>query len=109
MIRARVLSALAGLVALAAAGCGSPCQDLADRICKCNFAGVAQDTCKTQVKNQLSGSDKPSDADQAFCQSKLATCPDPSDDPGMCQRLTTPAGKEACGLAYGYQPLVTGP
>lgn len=100
MIRPRALIALsvAGAVA-AAAGCGSPCQDLAERICNCNFTGSPRDSCISSIKNQL-GNSNPSDADQSFCQSKLATCPDPSDDASICQRILTAAGKRACGLAY---------
>ncbi len=103
-ILSRALGALAGLAVAAAAACGSPCQDLAERICNCSFAGVARDSCVTQVKNQLGGSGQPGSADQSFCQQKLATCKDPGDDPAMCQRLLTPQGRQDCGLAYGYQP-----
>ncbi len=100
MFRTRVLIAL-GVVgaAAAAAGCGSACQDLAEHICNCNFVGSPRDSCVSAVKNQL-GNAHPSNADQSFCQSKLASCPDPSDDPGICQRLLTEQGKVDCGLAY---------
>ena len=90
---------LLSLSALAA--CGSPCQDLGDRICDCRPPGVLRDQCKTAVKTQLgSGVQTPGKADETFCQEKLATCPDPGSDPGVCDQLNTAAGKVACGLAY---------
>jgi hypothetical protein len=91
--------ALAALAALALAGCGSACQDLADRICSCQPAGSFRDNCKNSVRNQLSNS-KPSEAAQAFCQTKLGTCPDPGSDSTACDALKTEAGKVACGLAF---------
>jgi hypothetical protein len=100
MIQARVLLALTAAGAVVAApGCGSPCQDLAERICNCDFAGTPRDTCISSIKNQL-GNSNPSSADQSFCQSKLGTCPDPSNDSTICQRILTPQGKVDCGLAY---------
>ncbi len=89
------------LVALAAlAACGSPCQDLGDRICSCQAVGLAQDQCKNAVKTQLgSGAQTPGQADEVFCQQKLATCTD-QPNARLCDFLKTPQGKVACGLAY---------
>jgi len=86
--------------ALVAAACGSPCQELGDRICNCNPGGVIRDTCKSAVKNQLSASGEPTQEDQNRCQALLATCPDPGDDPTICDALATAQGKARCGLAY---------
>jgi len=87
------------LAALAA--CGSPCQDLGDRICDCQPAGAARDQCKSAVKTQLgSGAQTPGQADEAYCQEKLATCRDPGIGVGLCEWLATRDGKIACGLAY---------
>ncbi len=95
-IRALLVSAVAVLAA-----CGSPCQDLGDRICGCRPPGVLRDQCTSAVKTQLgSGAQTPGKADEEFCQKKLATCPDPGSDPGMCYWINTAAGKVACGLAY---------
>ena len=92
-----LLGALAAIV-----GCGSPCQDLADRICDCQPAGTLRDSCKSSVKNQIgSGAQRPTDADQVFCQQKLQTCKDPLEDGAACTRLQSPQGKVDCGLAYG--------
>ncbi len=93
-----ILAALA-LSALALAGCGSACQDLAFRICACQLAGALRDNCEAQAKAQISAV-SPSQDDQNFCQSKLATCADPAHDPGACDALKTAAGKAACGLGY---------
>lgn len=100
MIRTRTFVTLWTIgAAVLASGCGSACQDLAERVCNCQSAGGARDNCVTSVKNALDTS-RPSNDDQSFCQGKLATCTDPQDDPTMCQRLLTPQGKEACGLSY---------
>ena len=108
----RRLALVVPLAALALAGCGSACQDLADRICNCESAGVvsgiavfgiqsAQDTCKQSVQNQLgSASQQPGPAAEAYCQAKLATCPDPALGGATCQLLKTQEGKVACGVSY---------
>ena len=98
MTRAWAISTVV-IAAAAVAACGSPCQDLAERICNCNFSGSPRDTCVSAIKNQI-GNANPTAADQAFCQSKLATCPDPTNDSSICQRILTPQGKIDCGLAY---------
>jgi hypothetical protein len=93
---------LALLPLLASLGaCGSPCQELAERICQCELVGAIRDNCKASVRNQIgSGVQKPNDADQEFCSAKLDTCPDPAAVPEQCNTLRTPAGKEACGIAF---------
>jgi hypothetical protein len=93
------LALLALAVAIAAAGCGSPCQDLADHICNCQPQGALQDSCKTSVKTQL-GSQNPSKSDENFCQDRLRHCKDPSEDSTLCDRLQTVQGKIDCGLAF---------
>jgi hypothetical protein len=83
-----------------ALGCGSPCEDLADRVCTCLPAGAARDNCKSGVKNQIhSGSQKPGDADQQFCQQLLAVCVAPDASQNLCDYVQSPEGKVACGLA----------
>jgi hypothetical protein len=90
---------LAALAALTLAGCGSACQDLAERICGCQPAGTLQDNCKNSVRNQL-GNTNPSGADQAFCAKTLGTCPAGSQGSAACDALNTEEGKVACGLAF---------
>ncbi len=93
-------AALAALIlGLGLAACGSPCQDLAERICNCQPAGALRDNCKSSVKTQI-GSLQPTGADQSFCADRLKTCPDPESTPSQCEALQTQAGKEACGLAF---------
>jgi hypothetical protein len=98
---ARLLARLAPLALglLCAVGCGSPCQDLADRICNCQPSGTLRDSCKSSVKNQIDAA-KPTSSDQSYCSDRLKTCPDPESTPSQCQVLETQAGKEACGLAF---------
>lgn len=97
------LLVLALSAAVAAVACSSPCQDLATRICNCQPPGALQDNCNSSVKNQLgSGAEQPTAADEAYCESKLSTCPDPGGNPdaGICRALRAPSGKIACGLAF---------
>lgn len=94
-------SLLAGLAAAALAGCGSPCQDLAERICNCQLTTVLRDECKASVGNQIkSATQKPDSEDQQRCSELLKTCPDPSGIPNQCDVLRTDEGRKACGLAY---------
>ncbi len=79
MRTARTFLLAAALAALAAgvAGCGTDCGDLAKRICNCSPVGASRDTCNNTVSTQLTSSDKPSAADEAYCKAKLtATGPD---------------------------------
>ncbi len=99
----RTAAAHAALVALAALGCGTACEDLASRICGCQPAGTARDACNNEVKNLLGGA-SPTPDDESHCRTLLATCKDPSADTGMCDRLNTCQGKVDCGLAYGPCP-----
>jgi hypothetical protein len=95
--------ALALLLAagLGAAACGSPCEDLAIRVCNCQPAGTLRDTCVQGVKNELSDdATKPSEAVQQRCSQLLETCHDPEEDALQCDRLKTPAGKADCGVAF---------
>ena len=89
------------LLLAAAAACSSPCQDLATRICECEPSGRARSNCQRAVENQIEGgSPRPGSGEQDFCEAKLKTCPDVSDDPTLCDRLQTEEGKRACGLAF---------
>jgi hypothetical protein len=99
-MRHLALAALLAPAALGAAACGSPCEDLATRICNCQPAGALRDSCIQGMKNELSNdATKPTEATQQFCASRLASCPDPNDDKGQCDRLKTAKGKQDCGLA----------
>jgi hypothetical protein len=92
---ARRIAALAAL-ALAASGCSkSPCQELGERICRCQ-PGMTEDTCKTQVQGQLDGIDTTSSFED-FCQQRLDACNAPQ-GADFCEWLATADGKDACGL-----------
>jgi hypothetical protein len=91
---------LLALLALPLAGCGSPCQDLGNRLCACSGGGTNSDTCKQQIANLLKDAGVGAD-DEAFCDAKLATCVLPAEPVGVefCEWLKTETGKVACGLA----------
>ena len=100
----RTARAVIAVAALALAqGCDTSCQELANRICGCLLEGPTRDGCERQVEAQLEREPKPDGNTQAFCESKLATCP-PAGDSGMCDRLNTCQGKVDCGLAYDCPP-----
>ena len=88
-----LIAAVAGF----AAGCSKPCQDLGDRICKCQPTGTSTDDCKKQVSNVVSSVDPTKDQD-ALCSDLLDSCHAPGVD--FCEWLATAEGKAACGLAY---------
>ncbi len=94
----RRLAALFLLTAsLALQGCGNTCQDLGDRLCQCSGSGSARDTCKTEVKNQLSAVGVDS-ADEAVCSAMLDTCNAPA-GASFCEWTNTACGKASCGLS----------
>jgi hypothetical protein len=86
-------------LALGAAGCSSPCQDLGDRICNCEAEGQIRNNCKTNVKSRVKAAST-SQSEQDYCEAKLGTCPDPAGNIDTCSFiLNTCQGKVACGLA----------
>jgi hypothetical protein len=100
-MQTRLLLALAlGLtLALGAAGCASPCQDLGYRVCSCEAQGQIATNCQTNVKARVRAS-APTGAEQDYCKAILANCPDPNHDLNACAwMLNTCPGRVACGLA----------
>jgi hypothetical protein len=86
-------AAVIALLALAAAGCSdSPCQELGERICRCQ-PGATNDGCQSQVESQLDAVDAP----EGRCDELLGTCVAPEGG-DLCEWLLTAAGKDACGL-----------
>lgn len=80
------LVAMAGL----AAGCKSPCVQLAEKICDCQPTQVDRDNCNATVSaraDQVS----PTDADEQTCDALVDKCD--------CHEINTPEGKKNCGLA----------
>jgi hypothetical protein len=99
MRRSRLPVLLAALlVALGAAGCTPPCQELGDRICNCLPQGQVRNNCKNNVKARVKASSL-SGSEQDYCDGLLATCPDPDGNTIACAYLETCPGKVACGLA----------
>jgi hypothetical protein len=89
---------LIAAVAALAAGCSKPCEDLGNKICRCNPGGVSDDTCKREVTNVLKDVD-PTKSQEELCADYLDSCDAPS-GVSFCEWLATEAGKQACGLAY---------
>ncbi len=92
-------TALGLSLALGAAGCGSACEDLGNRVCQCETAGQLRTNCQSNVKARIRAS-APSGNEQSYCSSLLGSCPDPNGDVNQCSwMLNTCDGKVACGLA----------
>ncbi len=110
--------AVAASLALAAAGCAkSTCQEIGEKLCQCQ-PGMNQDTCTTQVQQQLNdlGVDTPGFAGildgveagagkpltfEDYCKQRLDGCTAAQQTAGatdFCEFLLTAAGKDACGL-----------
>jgi hypothetical protein len=86
-------------LALGAAGCSTPCQDLGDRICNCVPEGQIRNNCKTNVKTRVNNSGA-TGSEQDYCDGILGTCPDPQGDVDKCAFiLNTCPGRVGCGLA----------
>jgi hypothetical protein len=95
-MRRSLAPALALAAVLSMSACStSPCQTLGERVCACT--GLASDTCKTQVEDQLKSVD-PSQSVLDRCAVLLTTCTQP---PGavFCEWLNTQDGMVGCGLA----------
>jgi hypothetical protein len=98
-MRTRAVALAAALAALAAAACGSPCQDLGDRICDCQPQGTSRDSCRSTVKSTLSANN-PTGDQQDTCRHLLDTCVAPAGAANICDFVNSEAGKQACGMAY---------
>lgn len=84
----------AALLALTLAGCSTnPCQELGERICRCQ-PGMSEDSCKTQVENQRESLD----SSEGYCEQRLDACAAP-EGASFCEWLLTADGKDACGLS----------
>jgi len=86
-------------LALAAAGCATPCEELGRRVCACQSTGTARDACYRAVRSAVQSA-KTTEAQQDQCDALLSTCRNPDHDPTACDWMTTAEGKQACGLAY---------
>lgn len=105
----RLLAATVMLTAgLALQGCGiHSCQELGNRLCQCAGAGQTRDTCKTEIKNQLSAMGL-NDSNYAACEAALTTCNAPP-NAYFCEWITTSCGKASCGLSNETPALACTP
>jgi len=83
-----------------AAGCGNACFKLADQICSCQPDDTSRATCSQRARDE-EGIYPVRSQDEQLCQAKLDqhVC--------ECQQLTTPEGRERCGLAITASPPET--
>jgi hypothetical protein len=90
----RLAATATAALTLALAACGdSACQELGEKICRCQ-PGLSTDACTNLVEDQLNDKD-PGDA---YCQDRLDACNAPNDG-DLCEWLLTVEGKRRCGLA----------
>jgi hypothetical protein len=90
----RICAFLALIVALAllASACGSACEDLANKVCKCQPTEAKKDRCKINVDAAVRNFDL-SDKQEDRCQKIL--------DEGTCTCEAVLAGDlNACGLSF---------
>jgi hypothetical protein len=80
-------------LAILAAGCTGPCQELGSRLCECATV-TTTDTCERQVDAQLDERNPGNDR----CETWLDTCRAP-EGVAFCDWLQTTAAKARCGLA----------
>jgi hypothetical protein len=91
---ARALIALfcAVCLSLGVAACGSPCEDLAHKVCRCQLTEAKKDRCKINIDAAVRNFDL-SDEQEDRCQKIL--------DSGTCTCEAVLAGDlNACGLSY---------
>jgi hypothetical protein len=79
------------------AGCGNACLKLADQICSCQPDNTSRANCSQRAREQEAIFSVRSE-DEQRCQKALDT------SACDCQKLITPEGREACGIAYTIAP-----
>ena len=90
----RILTFVTLLLALAvlASACGSPCEDLANKVCRCQPTEAKKDRCRINIDAAVRNYDL-SDEQEDRCQKIL--------DQGTCNCEAVLAGDlNACGLSY---------
>lgn len=91
LMRLRRLLPLLAFSVVLATGCKSPCLQLAEKLCECEFPDNFQrERCKLEWASQANAVDITSD-DEEVCEGLIDRCD--------CALLETPEGKKACGLA----------
>jgi hypothetical protein len=98
--RGLLLLAACALAVPLLAGCGNACFKLADQICSCQPDDTSRANCQSRARD----TEKifpVSSQDEETCQQKLDS------NACVCQNLTTPEGRVACGTAYQVVPPQT--
>jgi len=90
--RSLIAVACVAVLALGAAACGSPCEDLANKVCKCQPTEAKKDRCNINIDAAVRNFDL-SDEQEDRCQKIL--------DEGTCTCEAILAGDlNACGLSF---------
>lgn len=84
--------ALALALALPLAGCGDPCQQLAEKICQCEPGVRAQEACRLDFQTQQQNQPAPNEEQQDACVAAELTC--------TCEALDNNR-TDMCGFARG--------
>lgn len=98
LFASKALPALACVLSLlAAAGCGDACLDLASQICQCLPDDGTRATCNQRAK-EAEANFPVSKEDEQRCQQliDLKQCD--------CNVISTPEGKQTCGIAVNGVP-----
>jgi hypothetical protein len=79
-------------MAVLTSACGSPCEDLANKVCRCQPTEAKKDRCRINIDTAVRNFDL-SDEQEDRCQKIL--------DSGTCTCTAVQAGDlNACGLSY---------
>jgi hypothetical protein len=78
------------VVLFALPGCKGKCRQLSEKLCECGENSAVRDRCNREA-SAAEGVNPPTDADEAFCASKINGCD--------CRVVDTAQGKVNCGLA----------
>lgn len=98
MKRLAPLLLLAGVLTLPlVAGCGNACLKLADQICSCQPDDNSRQNCQQRAREQEAIFSVRRE-DEQLCQQALDS------NACDCQKLITPEGRKACGIAYTFAP-----
>jgi hypothetical protein len=90
--RALIAAVCTACLSLASAACGSPCEDLAHKVCRCQPTKAKKDRCNINIDAAVRNFDL-SDGQEDRCQKIL--------DSGTCTCEAVLAGDlNACGLSY---------
>jgi hypothetical protein len=86
----RLATACLSLALLSLAGCKGNCRTLSEKLCDCELNALAREACLRNAADQ-DGRVAPTAEQEEVCGELLERC--------ECSTISTPEGKQACGLA----------